>query len=893
MDELLSEFLTECFENMAVLDSELVRLERNPNDPDLIGSIFRIVHTIKGTCGFLGLPRLEAVAHASENVLGKFREGSMTVTPEAVTLILSALDRIKELLEALAAEQKEPQGNDDELIARLNAMAADETLPDAEAEAVAASPPPPAAATKPAEPEATADPPAPAVVAADPAPAPVAGPVEAETPRGVEAAEAKPATEKPATEATTQNNGSGKSVASQTLRVPVDLLETLMTLVGELVLTRNQLLQMIRNSDDNTFNTSLQRLSHITSELQEGVMKTRMQPIGNAWGKLPRIVRDLSVDLNKQIELRMFGAETELDRQVLELIKDPLTHMVRNSADHGLESPADRRAAGKPEQGTITLNAFHEGGHIIIEIKDDGRGLDVDRIAAKALASGLCTETELAAMKPQQIMQFIFKAGFSTAAAVTSVSGRGVGMDVVRSNIEKIGGSIELRSEHGKGSTFAIKIPLTLAIVSALIIEAGGERFAVPQIGVVELVRTTKTSEHKIEIINGSAILRLREQLLPLISLANLLGCEERGIETWSQDAHVVVSQVGANVFGLVVDRVHDTEEIVVKPVAPVLRDLSVYSGNTILGDGNVVMILDLNGVTNKLNASGSTALKDNNAKLTDESDATSLLIFKAGFGGPKAVPLALITRLEEISPDKIEWSGARTVTQYRDHLMPLVDISGNPVKDITAPLPVLVFSDSNHNMGLVVDQIIDITYSKVDLDITSSKDNLVGTAVINNQSTDFLDVSYFVNHVFGGWFAEQHQEAFEDEQKSKHVLLVDDSSFFRNLLTPLLASSEYTVRTASCPQQALALRDQGQMFDIIISDIEMPGMDGFAFAAACRQAGPWTDTPIIALTSHMTPKDIQRGQQVGFTDYVGKLDRQTLLAALANIRKASPEKIA
>ncbi len=888
MDELLSEFLTECFENMAVLDSELVRLERNPNDLDLIGSIFRIVHTIKGTCGFLGLPRLEAVAHASENVLGKFREGSMPVTPTAVTLILSALDRIKELLETLAAEQKEPPGDDNDLIARLNAMAAGDAVPDAQTSPVEAPPPSPAAAKKVVEPEAPATDPAP--VATDPAPAPAVPSAEAEILEPTKEA----AVAKPSAEATPQSNGSGKSMASQTLRVPVDLLETLMTLVGELVLTRNQLLQMIRNSSDNTFNTSLQRLSHITSELQEGVMKTRMQPIGNAWGKLPRIVRDLSVDLSKQIELRMLGAETELDRQVLELIKDPLTHMVRNSADHGLELPADRRAAGKPEQGTITLNAFHEGGHIIIEIKDDGRGLDVNRIAAKALASGLCSESELAGMKPQQIMQFIFKAGFSTAATVTSVSGRGVGMDVVRSNIEKIGGSIELNSEHGKGSTFAIKIPLTLAIVSALIVEAGGERFAIPQIGVVELVRTTKTSEHKIEVINGSAILRLREQLLPLISLANLLGCNERGIETWSQDAHVVVSQVGANVFGLIVDQVYDTEEIVVKPVAPILRDLNIYSGNTILGDGSVVMILDLNGVTNTLNASGNTTLKDNSVKLLDDDvDLTSLLIFKAGHGGPKAVPLALVTRLEEISPDKIEWSGSRTVTQYRDHLMPLVDISGNPVKDITTSRPVLVFSDASHNMGLVVDQIIDITYSKVDLDITSSKDNLVGTAVINSHSTDFLDVSYFVNHVFGGWFAEQHQESFDDEKKSKHVLLVDDSSFFRNLLTPLLASSEYIVRTASCPQQALALRDQGQMFDIIISDIEMPGMDGFAFAAACRQAGSWQDTPIIALTSHMTPKDIKRGQEVGFTDYVGKLDRQTLLAALASVDKAVSDKVA
>ena len=342
----------------------------------------------------------------------------------------------------------------------------------------------------------------------------------------------------PAAEATKDS-----AVASQSIRVGVDVLENLMTMVSELVLTRNQLLQIMRSQKDTDFASPLQRLNHVTSELQEGVMKTRMQPVGNAWAKLPRLVRDLSHELNKKIDLQMLGAETELDRQVLELIKDPLTHLVRNCADHGLEVPADRKAAGKSETGRITLNAFHEGGHIVIEISDDGKGLPLDKIRAKAVANKLATEAEMASMPDQQVMQFIFKAGFSTAAQVTSVSGRGVGMDVVRTNIEKIGGTVDLKSQLGKGTAFVIKIPLTLAIVSALIVEASGERFAIPQISVLELVRTGPGSESRIEHINEAPFLRLRNRILPLVSLHGLLRLDDSRKATQAEN-FIVVTQV-------------------------------------------------------------------------------------------------------------------------------------------------------------------------------------------------------------------------------------------------------------------------------------------------------------------------------------------------------------
>ena len=487
------------------------------------------------------------------------------------------------------------------------------------------------------------------------------------------------------------------AVANQSIRVSVELLEKLMVTVSELVLSRNQLMQIARSQKDSPFAAPLQRLNHVTSELQEDVMRTRMQPIGNAWSKLPRIVRDLSLELGKKIDLQMLGAETELDRQVLELIKDPLTHMVRNSADHGIEVPADRVRAGKPELGTITLNAFHEGGHIVIEISDDGKGLAMDKIRAKIVQNGLASESEVASMSNQQAMQFIFKPGFSTATKVTSVSGRGVGMDVVRTNIEKIGGTVDMQSTEGKGSRFLIKIPLTLAIVSALIVECATERFAIPQICVVELVHASASSEYRIERINNVPVLRLRNRLLPLVSLRNVLRLGEEVINA-EDSAFVVVIQVGTSAFGIIVDRVFDTEEIVVKPVAPILRNISLFSGNTILGDGSVVMILDPNGVAAK---AGKVSTANDEAQHAAQmaqsaraSNRQSLLLFRAGGEAPKAVPLSLVARLEEIDLKTVEYSDGMPVVQYRGKLMPLVPIEQGFQFRKEGQQPILVFSD-------------------------------------------------------------------------------------------------------------------------------------------------------------------------------------------------------
>jgi two-component system chemotaxis sensor kinase CheA len=884
MDDLLADFLTETNENLAELDLALVTLERTPDDAATLALIFRMVHTIKGTCGFLGLPRLERVAHAGESVLGKVRDGAITVTPELISLVLTALDRVKAILTGLAVTGTEPDGDDAPLIAALEATAAGKPAPQAATPQAAAPAAPAAPKPLPGQVAAAPDVPEPAeeAPAEDEPAANAAAPSQAASPQAAQSPAAGPGRTQPDAGAATN-----APATNQTIRVAVEVLEDLMTLVSELVLTRNQLLQLARSEEDSGFTAPLQRLSHITSDLQEGVMKTRMQPIGNAWNNLPRLVRDLARDMDKKIELVMLGADTELDRQVLELIKDPLTHMVRNSGDHGLEKPAERRAVGKPESGRITLNAFHEGGHIIIEIADDGRGLPVDKIRAKILTQGLATEAELAGMTDGQLQRFIFRAGFSTAAVVTAVSGRGVGMDVVKTNIEKIGGTIDLKSVAGQGTTFTIKIPLTLAIVSALIVQAVGERFAIPQISVVELVRAQRAgtnaagngSNSVIELINDTPVLRLRDRLLPLVSLADLLALDAEGDP--AGDATIVVVQVGSTMLGIIVDRVFDTEEIVVKPVAPILRHVTMFSGNTILGDGSVIMILDPNGIARAtgISAAGEARTAATTAvETTHSGERTAMLLFRAGSEQKMAVPLGLVARLEDIPREKIELSAGAPVTQYRGRLMPLIALSG-AIDESKPHQPVLVFTDRDRSMGLMVDEIIDVVEDRLDIQLSGARPGLLGTAVIAGVATDVIDTGYWLTLAWKDWFHDvPHAGA---AQGPRRVLVVEDSAFFRQLLVPSLGAAGYRVTAAASAAEALKLRESGVMFDAILSDIEMPDMSGLEFARAVRASGLWAALPMIALTGHVEPRDVEAGRDAGFTDYVAKFEREPLLVSL------------
>jgi two-component system chemotaxis sensor kinase CheA len=864
MDDLLREFVTETNESLDVVDVELVRFEQDPNNAKILDNIFRLVHTIKGTCGFLGLPRLEALAHAAETLMGKFRDGA-PASSEAVTLILATIDRIKIILESLESEQREPEGADDDLIASLEGMVDRISVGGAKPESehsvgtlvhqVLERPL--------REGEDTLD--------------------DLERAFRNTATEAEPAkSPKPAAtavDAAVKEDETGKS-ANQSIRVTVDTLEHLMTMVSELVLTRNQLLEIVRRHEESEFKTPLQRLSNVTAELQEGVMKTRMQPIGNAWQKLPRIVRDLSNELGKKIDLEMQGADTELDRQVLDLIKDPLTHMVRNSADHGLETAEERRAVGKPEHGLIRLSAYHEGGYIIIRIADDGRGLDSGRIKAKAIAQGLVSEVDAEKLPENQIHKFIFAPGFSTAAKVTNVSGRGVGMDVVRNNIDQIGGTIDVKSVAGAGLSFTIKIPLTLAIVAALIVEAGGHRFAIPQLSVVELVRARSGSEHRIESIKNTRVLRLRDKLLPLISLRQLFGLDGETGEI--NGGFIVVTQVGSQTFGIVVDGVFHTEEIVVKPMSSKLRHIPMFSGNTILGDGSVIMIIDPNGVAQAFGTNVASQLAAAEASeikpAPSAGSSTSLLVFRAGSIHPKAVPLSLVTRLEEIDAQKIELSNGRHMVQYRGHLMPLVSMSENVRVKGEGAQPLLVFSDGSRSMALVVDEIVDIVDDTLNIQVASENPGVLGSAIVRGHATEIIDVGHFLPLAFEDWFRRREQQV---QHRPCSVLLVDDSPFFLNMLTPVLQAAGYVVTTAASARDALALLSEGQAFDVAVTDIEMPDMDGFQFAESVRGDPRIGNFPIIALSSVVSPEAIERGRRVGFHDYVAKFDRQGLIAAL------------
>lgn len=782
MDDIIAEFLAETNDSLGELDNDLLQLEQDPNNDELISKIFRILHTIKGTCGFLGLSRLEKVAHKGEDVLGLFRDKKLEVTPASITLILESFDTIKDIIAGIEATGQEPAGDDSDLIARLEAVynsAGDaasnpeidmndafndpfadlnagieqaindqETNAEAEFETVME-----------AEDSVISEDDDLASISFDAVVEEVEETSDDDTEGDLSPSHTNEKTPEvkqeqndhvSETSSATPAAATSGPVSNQTLRVNVDVLEDLMTMVSELVLTRNQLLQISRQNKDSEFSAPLQRLNHVVSDLQEGVMKTRMQPIGNAWQKLPRIVRDVCKELNKKIDLEMLGQDTELDRQILDMIKDPLTHMVRNSADHGVETPAERLAKGKPETGRIVLNAFHQGGHIIIEISDDGKGLSLDRIKKKIVANGLATEEQLATMSVQNIQQHIFHAGFSTAEKVTAVSGRGVGMDVVRSNIEKIGGSIELRSEEDKGTTFTIKIPLTLAIVSALIVGVSGQRFAIPQLTVSELVLAGKNNGNQIEKINNAPVLRLRDKLLPLISLSELLQLkpqalpeEENGDKKDSDTQYIVVTKSGSTEFGVIVDHVYDLEEIVIKPLSENLKSLSIFSGNTILGDGCVIMILDPSGILKSVDLQEVIETKDDTQEeeLLQNGKENLLLLFRAGDETLKATPVNKISRLEEIETKDIEYSNGRPVIQYLGHLMPVFDLQGQITSD-SERRPLIILRHEGRNMGLLANQILDITKYYGDIQ-TGHHNAICDSIIINEHAADVINAEH------------------------------------------------------------------------------------------------------------------------------------------------------
>jgi two-component system chemotaxis sensor kinase CheA len=761
LGEIVGEFLMESHENLDQIDRDLVDLEQEPNSRDLISRIFRAIHTIKGTSGFLAFGRLEKLAHAGESLLSRLRDGVQPVTPLTITTLLATIDGVRTLLAAIEANGTEGDIDVEVIITAVHAQMNAETPaapPVAAAEPVAAAPPVAAAAAEPV----------PLDEPVRPAPEPVEGQRRPLGQMLVESGAAEPAdvgsalqqqlegderklgtilleegkAQPAAVTEALQAQAPKRGVADQAIRVDVDLLDTLLNMVGELVLARNQLVRGVLDIGDATLVRSAQRLGMITSELQAGIMKTRMQPIDHIWSKLPRIVRDLSHSLGKQVQLVMQGKETELDRSLLEAVKDPLTHLVRNAVDHGIQEPDVRIAAGKPAEGTLTLRAYHEGGHVAVEVADDGAGIDVDRIAAKAVEKGLLRADQVAGMDKRDIMAMVFQPGFSTAEKVTNVSGRGVGMDVVKTNIERIGGTVSVDSTLGEGTVWRLNIPLTLAIIQALTVDCGDQRYVIPQVAVLELVFIDGQST-KIEYASGAPVYRLRGKLLPLVRLDRALGLEVGG----DQSVYIMVLQADGRRFGLVVDRVLNTEEVVVKALNSRFKDIGMYAGATIMGDGKVGLILDVSSLARRSNLTQDSERK--NATGTSRGSGVAgtgerLLVTAVG-DRRVAIPLDTVTRLEEFPRDRIEHAGSREVVQYRGQILPLVRLSHllgaygeEPEGDTVS---VVVYSEGGRSVALVVDRIVDIAENSTTARRDAEEDGLVGTAVIQQRVTELLDV--------------------------------------------------------------------------------------------------------------------------------------------------------
>lgn len=889
-DELLGEFVVESNEHMADIENQLLSIEESGADVDvdLINEVFRGIHSIKGAAGFLGLTTVNDLAHNLENLLNMMRNLELTPTSAMIDIMLRAADRLQGLLNDV--ENSNDQDVSDH-ITDLEAIAAGNT-PAAPATEPAAGPDAqPAVAEAPVEDDMDAQ--IAAAFAAQQAKKEEAQ-AASSTPEPTPAPPAPVAADKERTEKKEKKS----ATPDASIRVSVGVLDKLMNLAGELVLSRNQLMQAISSADRGSLDTIASRLDQVTSEVQESIMQTRMQQIGSVFAKFPRIVRDLSSKLEKQCALNIEGKEVEVDKTIVEAIGDPLTHLIRNSVDHGVESPADRKKAGKPEEGTMNLRAFYQAGKVRIEIEDDGAGIDPDKLKTKAVSKGILTQQAADQMSDREAVRLIFHPGFSMAAKVTDVSGRGVGMDVVKTNIAKLGGTVDIESTVGVGTNIVITLPLTLAIIPSLIVQCENDRFAIPQVNIAELVRVrSEELDQRIGRVQDAEVLRLRGNLLPLIRLADVVEMQQPAADDSDEAAaegearkaiNIIVVETGEQRFGIIVDGLHDSEEIVVKPLSRHLQSSPCLSGATILGDGHVALILDVAGIAASEDIRCDEELNEQESKEVSHGDEDSqyMLLFSNHESEHFAVTMDIISRIDRIQANQIDTVGGQELLQYRNTTMSLLRLE-NCITAKTGTqnesMYVIVFEAAGQEVGLVVPCLEDIRDVTTSIDqVTFTERGVLGSMVLDERTTRFVDLFEIAEVAHPEWF-EREEIAVEEDALPPLVLLAEDSGFFRKQVAAMIKERGY--RVVDCEDGLIAwetLQSGEHEFDVVVTDIEMPNMNGFEFAERIKQS-EHSHLPIIALTSLAGSADMQRGIEVGIDDYQIKMDRDKLLNSLQN----------
>lgn len=878
---IIQEFLIESFEGLSSINDELTSYEKNPNDKELLNSIFRKVHTLKGSSSFLGLKKLQEITHSAETLLDLIRDEVIRLNSEMIDVFLESFDCCLELLKSIEKTGKENEKDYGQVIRKfinfLEKSASPITL---KGEGIKIH----------------------KEILNQVSEEILNKPVEVLL---MEKNEIKKVTSPEASIDLTvasqdnyQESNSTKSsgITDSVVRVNVQLLDKIMNIVGELVLNRNQILQYANIVDSSELNRLAQQLNIITTELQTDIMTTRMQPVGSVLSKFERIVRDLSRSQNKIIKLEIIGKETELDKTLLEAIRDPLTHLIRNSVDHGIELPEIRKAKGKTEEGKISIKSFHEGGQVTIEIRDDGNGIDPQRILEKAIQKGIVTPEHAPKMSARQILNIIFMPGFSTVEQVTNISGRGVGMDVVKSNIEKIGGSVDIVSNIGEGTTFKLKIPLTLAIVPALVIQDKNETFAIPQINLVELVRLEgDESKKQLEQLHDSEFFRLRGNLIPIFRLSESLKITKEEVLKQDDDfTNIVILNAEGRVYGLIVDSILDTEEIVVKPLSKKLKNLSLFAGATIMGDGRVALIIDALGFFNTVDRGHGQKADSMLSETIDlqnySSEDQEVLLCSLGDDRNYAIPLLLVNRLEEFQSSQVEWTGDQALMKYGNTPMPLINLEktlklkgksllDNVKENKECNLPCVVVKIRDQFFGLIVDSIRDIAISEGGINSESvDREGLLGTIFTNQKTISIMDIHVIIELQKLG----KNSHAKVSNIQHGRILIVEDSPLYRKILKDLLEESGYEVVLMPNGKEGLDFLEKGGMVDLIISDIEMPIMNGWDFSTKVRSSNKkFSKIPIIAVSTKVSTQDKEKGVSAGFTQHLEKLNKEEVIKAV------------